>query len=145
MNIAKKHKKCYNISNIHPNTLMAKTILIADDDATVVKLFHLDLEMRDWDISVRTSSDGEETIAVLLNGVKPDVIVLDIRMPKGDGFAVLEHLKKQNLNIPVVILTNYRNQEYVERSKTYSMVKEYMVKHEVRMERVIDAVGACIA
>lgn len=121
-----------------------KTILIADDDTTVVKLFHLDMESRDVEVSVRSSGTGEDTIEAV-NSMKPDVIVLDIRMPKGDGFAVLEHLKKNNLDIPVLILTNYRNDDYVTKSKTYGMVKDYIVKHEVRMERVIDAVNQCIA
>jgi CheY-like chemotaxis protein len=121
-----------------------KTILIADDDSTVLKLFHLDVESRDLDVSIRSSATGEDTI-IAVEAMKPDVIVLDIRMPKGDGFAVLEHLKKQNIDIPVVILTNYRNNDSLEKSKTYAQVKEYMVKHEVRMERVIDAVSAHIA
>ena len=120
---------------------MAKTILIADDDSTVMKLFHLDVETRDADLTIRSSSTGEDTIEALKSAI-PDLIVLDIRMPKGDGFTVLEHLKKHKLEIPVIILTNYRNEDYVAKTKTYGMVKDYIVKHEVRMERVIDAVSS---
>lgn len=120
---------------------MAKTILIADDDSTIVKLFHLDAESRNTDVVIRTSATGEETIEMLKHG-KPDVLVLDIRMPKGDGFTVLEHLQKHKIDLPVIILTNYRNDEYLKKSKTYGQVKEYIVKHETRIDRVIGTVGS---
>ncbi len=120
---------------------MAKTILIADDDSTIVKLFHLDAESKNTDIVIRTSATGEETIEMLKSG-KPDVLVLDIRMPKGDGFTVLEHLQKHKIDLPVIILTNYRTDEYLKKSKTYGQVKEYIVKHETRIDRVIDTVGS---
>ncbi len=120
---------------------MAKTILIADDDSTIVKLFHLDAESKDTDVVIRTSATGEETIEMLKSG-KPDVLVLDIRMPKGDGFTVLEHLQKHKIDLPVIILTNYRTDEYLKKSKTYGQVKEYIVKHETRIDRVIATVGS---
>jgi CheY-like chemotaxis protein len=120
---------------------MSKTILIADDDATVVKLFHLDAESKDADVIIRTSATGEETIEMLKSG-KPDILVLDIRMPKGDGFTVLEHLQKNKIDLPVIVLTNYRTDEYIKKTKNYGQVKEYIVKHETRIDRVIDTVGS---
>lgn len=120
---------------------MSKTILIADDDSTIVRLFSLDAESRNSDVTIRSSGNGEETIEMLA-AMKPDILVLDIRMPKGDGFTVLDHLKKHNLDIPVVILTNYRTDEYVKKSQTYGQVKDYIVKHETRIDRIINTVGA---
>lgn len=123
---------------------MSQTVLIADDDATIVKLFSLDAENRETNITIRSSATGEETIDILTRN-KPDVLVLDIRMPKGDGFTVLEYLQKHNINLPVVILTNYQNEEYVKKSKSFSQVKEYMIKHEMRIDRIIDTVGSYLA
>lgn len=123
---------------------MSQTVLIADDDATIVKLFSLDAENRETNITIRSSATGEETIDMLTHNT-PDVLVLDIRMPKGDGFTVLEYLQKHNINLPVVILTNYQNEEYVKKSKTFSQVKEYMIKHEMRIDRIIDTVGSYLA
>lgn len=120
---------------------MAKTILIADDDSTVMKLFHLDIESKDIDIIVRSSGSGEDTIQAL-KSAQPDILVLDIRMPKGDGFSVLDHLKESNSDIPVVILTNYHNEAYVKKSKGYTNVKHYLVKHETRMDHVIETVSS---
>jgi CheY-like chemotaxis protein len=120
---------------------MSKTILVADDDATIMRLFSLDAESRDSDVTIRSCGTGEETIDLVMKQ-KPDVLVLDIRMPKGDGFTVLEHLKNNKIDIPVVIVTNYRTDEYVKKTKTYGQVKEYIVKHETRIDRIIDTVGS---
>lgn len=120
---------------------MSKTILVADDDSTIVKLFSLDAESKERDVNIRSSNTGEETIA-MLDKQMPDILVLDIRMPKGDGFAVLEHLHKNKIELPVIIVTNYRTDEYIKKSKTYGQVKEYIVKHETRIDRIIDTVGS---
>ncbi len=120
---------------------MSRTILIADDDSTITKLFHLDAESRDSDVTIRSSGTGEETIEMLLQS-RPDILLLDIRMPKGDGFTVLDHLKAHNIDIPVIIVTNYRTDDYVKKSKNYSQVKHYIVKHETRIDRIIDTVGS---
>ncbi len=123
---------------------MAKTILIADDDSTVMKLFQLDTESKNVEIVIRSSSNGEETIEAI-DAHKPDVVILDIRMLKGDGFHVLDHMKKEKNETPVVILTNYRNEEYAAKSKKYGNVKNYMIKHEVPMNRVIAAINEMLA
>lgn len=120
---------------------MPQTILIADDDTTIMKLFSLDAENRDANVTIRSSNTGEETIEALQKHA-PDILVLDIRMPKGDGFMVLEHLQKHNVDVPVVILTNYRSDEYLKKSKQYSQVKEYMIKHELRIDHIINTVGS---
>jgi CheY-like chemotaxis protein len=120
---------------------MSKTILVADDDATIMRLFALNAESADADVHIRSCGTGEETIDLVMSQ-QPDVLVLDIRMPKGDGFTVLDHLQKHQIDIPVIIVTNYRTDEYVKKCKTYGQVKEYIVKHETRIDRIIDTVGS---
>jgi len=128
---------------IPSNTHMLKKILIADDDAMILQIVSLGMEQRNNDVSVHGATTGEETIAAI-NAVKPDVVVLDIRMPQGDGFSVLEHLKNQNNTVPVVILTNYRNDDYQAKCRAYG-VKDYLIKHEMKMDRIVERVNACIA
>jgi len=118
---------------------MAKSVLIVDDDFNVVQLFSLNVENKDIDLRIRSAASGKEAIDAI-ESAKPDLLVLDIRMPKGDGFTVLEHMQKNKQDVPVVILTNYRNDEYLAKSKTYGAVKEYLVKTETRMEQVIDKI-----
>lgn len=122
---------------------MSKTILIADDDAMIMQIFSLGMEQNSSDVQIHSTSTGESTI-IAIKKVKPDVLVLDIRMPQGDGFTVLEYLKKEKMNIPVVILTNYRNDDYVTKCREYG-VKDYLVKHEMKIDGIVQRVSACFA
>ncbi|HVW66599.1 MAG TPA: response regulator transcription factor [Candidatus Peribacteraceae bacterium] len=119
---------------------MPKTILIADDDPMIMQIVSLGMEQKNSDAVIRSTATGETTITSIEESV-PDLIVLDIRMPGGDGFTVLEHLKKNKLSIPVVILTNYRTDAYIEKSRTYG-VKDYLVKHELKLDGIISKVSS---
>jgi NarL family two-component system response regulator YdfI len=121
---------------------MSARILIADDDQTICSLFSLDCETRGADATVSTVASGDEAI-VAIERLKPQVLVLDLRMSKGDGFHVLEHLKETGSTIPVVVVTNYKNDAYEQRCKEYG-VKRYMIKHEHPMSRIVDTVTACL-
>lgn len=121
---------------------MSKTILIADDDAMIMQIFSLGLEQTDSDVRVHSALTGESAISAIKT-VKPDILVLDIRMPQGDGFSVLEYLKKEKITLPVVVLTNYRNDDYIARCRSYG-VKDYLVKHEMKIDRIVERVSACI-
>lgn len=122
---------------------MSKTILIADDDMTIMKLFSLNMEMAGSDIHIHTAENGQEAIDRIERD-KPSVLVLDIRMPRSDGFTVLEYLKKNGHEIPTVILTNYRNDEYLKKCETYG-VSEYLIKHEHRMDSIVNKVTSYLA
>jgi two-component system response regulator YesN len=119
---------------------MPKTILIADDDPMITQIIGFGMEQSSKDVAVRSTMTGEATIAALQE-TTPDVLVLDIRMPRGDGFTVLEHLQKTKSTVPVVILTNYKTAEYMEKSQSYG-VKEYLVKHELKLDRIVERVGS---
>lgn len=121
---------------------MSHRILIADDDQTICTLFSLDCETRGSDAYVITASSGDEAI-VAIDRLQPQVLVLDLRMSKGDGFHVLEHLKAIGSTMPVVVVTNYKNDAYEQRCKEFG-VKQYMIKHEVPMSRIVDTVHACL-
>lgn len=121
---------------------MSARILIADDDQTISSLFSLDCESREIDAYVSTAASGDEAI-IAIDSLKPQVLVLDLRMSKGDGFHVLEHLKDIGSTMPVVVVTNYKNEEYERRCKEYG-VREYMIKHEHPMSRIVDTVQACL-
>lgn len=121
---------------------MSARILIADDDQTICSLFSLDCETRGSDATVSAVASGDEAI-IAIERLKPQVLVLDLRMSKGDGFHVLEHLKETGSTIPVVVVTNYKNDAYEQRCKEYG-VKRYMIKHEHPMSRIVDTVTACL-
>lgn len=83
---------------------MAK-ILIVDDDPLYVRVYQLKLAADGH--TIETASNGEEALAKI-GSFGPDLILLDIMMPKIDGFEVLKRLKGNEITkkIPVIILTN---------------------------------------
>lgn len=114
---------------------MSKRLLIVDDDAMFVKLLRLDFEQRDTNVELMTVEDGLQAIEAI-DASKPSVLVLDLRMPKADGFSVLDHIKKSNYDFPVIVLTNYNKPEYREKCSTYG-VHEYIVKSEMRFNQLM--------
>lgn len=81
-----------------------KKILIVDDDPDIVKLLSMRIEANGY--VVYSAGSGEEGIKKAKEE-KPDLIVLDVLMPKMDGYTCLKFLKADNLtkDIPVIILT----------------------------------------
>ena len=81
-----------------------KKILIADDKLEVVELVRATLEGEDYQIV--DASNGKEVLGKI-RLEKPDLVLLDIIMPKMDGFEVLSKLKKdpQTKKVPVIMLT----------------------------------------
>ena len=81
-----------------------KKILIADDRPEVVELVRVTLEGEDYEIV--DASNGEETLRKA-RLEKPDLVLLDVVMPKMDGFEVCRKLKKdpQTKEIPIIMLT----------------------------------------
>ena len=81
-----------------------KKVLIADDLPKVVELVRVTLEDKDYKII--ETSNGKETLRKAREE-QPDAILLDIMMPKMDGFEVCRQLKKdpQTKEIPIIMLT----------------------------------------
>ena len=61
---------------------------------------------------IAEANDGEECLEKL-NAVKPQVLLLDINMPKKNGIEVLEDIKKKNIDVKVLILTVHNEIEYL--------------------------------
>lgn len=79
-------------------------ILVIDDDPTIAELVSINLEMAGYDIS--QAEDGIKGQALALQ-TQPDLILLDLMLPKVDGFTVCQRLRrdKRTANIPVLMLT----------------------------------------
>lgn len=91
-----------NTTDIKPN------ILIAEDEKAYSRALVLKLEKNGF--TAKSAADGKEALALILKE-KFDVLVLDLIMPKLNGFAVLEELKKINNTIPVIVLSNLNQEE----------------------------------
>ena len=81
---------------------MATRLLYADDEEPLRELVKSHLSLEGFD--VETASDGKEAVEMLEKG-RFDLVLLDLRMPKMDGFAVLQYLNKRPSPPPVIMLT----------------------------------------
>src|SRR4051794_32543323 len=84
--------------------MAASTVLVVDDDPVIVKLLQVNFEMEGYD--VLTASDGEEGLQ-RARSERPDIVLLDVMMPKMDGLQVAQALKADpdTAVIPVILLS----------------------------------------
>ncbi len=78
-----------------------ETILIADDEDSIRRVLQMRLSM--FGYQVATACDGEEAIKTF-HACQPNLVVLDVMMPKLDGFSVCKELRKES-DVPIVMLT----------------------------------------
>lgn len=109
---------------------MGKKILVVDDDPHIVSLIKSRFEANRYEVI--TANDGEECIEKILSD-KPDLVILDIMMPKVDGYNVLVGIKEIKAitgelpEIPVIVLTavaDPRVREMVEKEQ----IADYIIK-----------------
>ncbi|OGX31323.1 MAG: hypothetical protein A3D27_01665 [Omnitrophica WOR_2 bacterium RIFCSPHIGHO2_02_FULL_46_37] len=125
---------------------MAKKILVVDDDPNIVKLIKSRLEANKYEVIA--AYDGEECMQKILSD-KPDLIILDILMPKADGYDVLIGIKEFKALagkiplVPVIVLTalsDPRVKGMIEKEE----IKDYIVKpfeSEDLLAKVKKAIG----
>lgn len=84
-----------------------KNILIADDDPSIRSLLKTFLENEGFNVS--EAKNGAEVLGRLSSGSngKPDLVVMDVRMPEMSGIDVLQKMNEQNLDVPVLLMTAY--------------------------------------
>ena len=78
-----------------------ETILVADDEASIRRILETRLSMIGY--QVVTACDGNEALDLFRN-CEPDLVVLDVMMPKLDGYGVCQELRKES-DVPIVMLT----------------------------------------
>ena len=113
---------------------MAKKILIVDDDPNVVKVLASRLRANKYE--VMASSDGLQAVQKAHQG-KPDLIILDIRMPAGSGISVAEKLKISDDTslIPVIVITGYPDEEI--QQKAQEMGAAHFITKPVHAEELL--------
>jgi DNA-binding response OmpR family regulator len=79
-----------------------ETILIVEDDATMLRGLKDNFEFKGY--CVLTAADGEEGLNLALNK-KPDLILLDIMLPKINGYEICRLIRQEKLDMPIIMLT----------------------------------------
>jgi DNA-binding response OmpR family regulator len=85
-----------------------KKILLVDDEPNIVMALEYALKKKGYDVLI--ARDGEEALS-LFSRIKPCLVILDIMMPKMDGFEVLENIKKDESEESKVIFLSAKNKE----------------------------------
>ena len=122
-----------------------KVILLVEDDQILVKMYTRKFEKEGF--KVLSAYDGQEGLTTLqAASSKPNIILLDVMLPKLNGFQLLEKIKQDPSvkEIPVVLLTNLGGaQEDRERGKALGAV-DYLVKSDMTPAQIVEKVKGIV-
>jgi CheY-like chemotaxis protein len=110
-------------------------VLFVEDDPSVAQMYRLKLELDGYLVDV--AGDGLAALEKA-RASHPDIIFLDIRLPKLDGLSVLEtlHNDASTSGIPVVILSNWNERELVERGASLGAL-DHLIKSQTTPGRLV--------
>lgn len=117
---------------------MRVKIVIVEDEKILLKVLKEKFEENGF--TVKVAVDGEEAIPVI-KGFQPDIVLLDIILPKKDGLQILEELKKspEYQNIPVIMLSNLGEDDKIKTSFALGAT-DYFIKTQHPVNEVVDRV-----
>lgn len=115
-----------------------KKILLVEDDAALAAVYEARLQLEGFE--VQKVANGEDALSAAIK-YRPDLIVLDIMMPKISGFDVLDIIRNtpETTNMRVVILTAMSQQKDKERAEQLG-ADEYLVKSQVVIGDVVERI-----
>lgn len=113
-----------------------KVLIVDDSELMRKRLAEMISQVEGVEI-VGKAERSQEAIEAIQK-LKPNVVILDIKMPGGNGIGVLEHIKKNNTNTKVIIImfTNYPYPQY--RKKCMDLGADYFFDKSTEFEKVIE-------
>ncbi|MBE6424440.1 MAG: response regulator transcription factor [Thermoguttaceae bacterium] len=126
------------IMNDAPKT--AKRILIIDDDQEITESMRLTLEMRGYEVF--NATDGNQGL-LMTEQKKPDLIILDMMMPKRSGFLVLENLRR-SLPIPIRVIMITANEGNRHKAYAETLGVDDYIRKPFPMDRLLASVKRLI-
>lgn len=125
------------------NNMNTIKVAIVEDDTFLAGMYEQKFRMEQ--MNPLMAYDGEAGLE-LVRKEKPDIVLLDIMMPKMDGWEVLQALRADasTKSIPVIMLTNLGQKEDVDLALKYG-ANDYLIKAHFNPQEVIDRVRAIVA
>jgi DNA-binding response OmpR family regulator len=119
-------------------TMHPKKILLVEDDDALASVYQTRLQAEGFD--TQRVPNGEDALASALS-YKPDLILLDVMMPKVSGFDVLDILRNtpETTNVKVIMLTALSQDADKQRAESLG-VDDYLVKSQVVIADVVDRI-----
>lgn len=110
-----------------------KKILLVDDDQSIRQLYNVELSKA---YQVIEATDGEDGL-IKAKSEKPDLILLDVMMPKVDGIAFLTKAKEDPdvSKIPIIMLTNFGQENLIQQAFNLG-INDYLLKYKVTPEEM---------
>ena len=120
----------------------ARRVLLAEDDRFLRRA--AEARLRRHGLEVLTAVDGEEALRIA-RAERLDLVLLDVVMPKLEGFEVLKLLKedKATASIPVIVLSNLGQERDVAQAKALGAVA-FLVKAHLSLQDLVDRVDAVL-
>jgi CheY-like chemotaxis protein len=114
-------------------------VFIVDDDRFLLNMYSIKFSKNNFEVD--SAATGEEALAKIKNGYKPDIILLDIVMPGMDGFEVLRNIKKDTTipNAMIIMLTNQGQLADIEKAKALG-INGYIIKATTIPSEVVEEV-----
>ena len=119
---------------------MASKILIAEDDQFILKAMTTKLTKEGYEVKIAV--DGVQLMEILKSYI-PNLIILDLLMPKKDGFAVLKELQPLRLNTKIVVTSNLSQEEDFKKAKELGAT-EFFIKSEITLAEIVQNVNKLI-
>jgi two-component system alkaline phosphatase synthesis response regulator PhoP len=115
-----------------------KKVMIVEDDEHISKVYEIKLTKEG--IPSIVARDGEDAVSKII-AEKPSLILLDLMLPKKDGFWVLEEIKKNPdlKTIPVIVLSNLGQKSDQDRARDLG-ANEYLVKVDFSIQDIVEKV-----
>lgn len=113
-------------------------ILLVEDDSFLLGMYATKFEMENFKLI--TAEDGEKAVRAALKEL-PDIILLDIILPKQNGFEVLRQLKadQSTANVPVILLTNLSQKDEIEQGLKLG-AEDYLIKAHFMPSEVVEKI-----
>ena len=121
-----------------------KKILLVEDDENIREMYQMKLEMEGYQVTA--VGDGQKALE-LINKENPNLVLLDILLPKKDGFEILEEIRQSKnekiKSIPVIIASNLSHPDDRQEAEKLA-VFDYLIKAEVTPQEMADKVNEAL-
>lgn len=114
---------------------MRKKIFIVEDDANILYALQAKFSLAGFQVEVNCGNIGVEELVNNIKEIKPDFMILDLILPKADGFDLLKAIRKEEslYNLLLFIFTNLSDQDTKGRGLTLG-ANYYFVKHDFSID-----------
>lgn len=117
-------------------------VLVVEDETFLVKIYAVKLKKEGYEVVI--ANDGEEAVK-LASDLKPDLILLDLILPKMNGFEALERMRAMAAlkDTPVIVLSNLGQEEDIKRAEALG-ADDYLVKANFSIQDIVAKIRATL-